>query len=127
MRQLLYASTSTAPAIRDELSTILVQSRRNNPAHGLTGLLWTDGVRFLQVLEGDHAQLQRTFDRIRQDARHRAIVVLHDRRIEERTFGMWSMALLDDSDAQISQALQSADPVVRGTFEGLIKSRKSAA
>lgn len=127
MRQLLYISTSTQPVIGDTLSTILVQSRRNNPAHGLTGLLWTDGARFLQVLEGEREALETTFGRICQDPRHRAIVVLHDRTIAERTFSFWSMALVGDSDERIEQALQQADPVVKGTFYGLIHTRRSAA
>ena len=41
LRQLLYISSSAAPAIGDNLSTILLQSRRNNPTSELTGLLWT--------------------------------------------------------------------------------------
>ena len=127
MRQLLYISTSSEPVIGDHLSTILVQSRRNNQITGLTGLLWTDGVRFLQVLEGEHDSVGRTFERIRRDPRHKAVVVLHDRAVDKRTFGMWSMALVGDSDERISEALASADPVVSSTFEGLIHVRRSAA
>ena len=127
MRQILYISTSTQSAIGDRLSTILVQSRRNNPVNGLTGLLWTDGTRFLQVLEGDDQSLQTTFDRIVRDPRHRAVLVLHDVQIESRTFGIWSMALIGDSDERIAKALENADPVVRGTFEGLINARRAAA
>ena len=126
IRQLLYISSSAAPAIGDNLSTILLQSRRNNPASELTGLLWTDGKRFLQVLEGGQAPLQQTFDRIQADSRHRGIVVLHNRGITERSFGYWSMALIGDSDERIAVALRKADPVVRGHFEGLIQARKAA-
>lgn len=126
MRQLLYASSSTEPAIGEALSTILVQSRRNNTANGLTGLLWTDGTRFLQVLEGESANLQNVFDRIKVDPRHRAVVVLHDRTIHTPTFGHWSMALAEDSDVRIAAALNDADPVVRGIFDGLIAARRAA-
>lgn len=126
MRQLLYVSSSTDSAIGDALSTILVQSRRNNAAGGLTGLLWTDGSRFLQVLEGEHDAVQLVFSRIVADPRHKAVVVLHDRVVRERTFGRWSMALMSDSDERIAAALAQADPVVRGTFEGLIDARRAA-
>ena len=126
MRQLLYVSSSRHDAIGEALSTILLQSRRNNAAGGLTGLLWTDGSRFLQVLEGERDAVQRVFDRILGDKRHRAVVVLHDRDVTERTFGNWAMALMDDSDEQIAMALRTADPVVRGTFEGMISARRDA-
>lgn len=127
MRQLLYVSSSSQPGIADSLSTILLQSRRNNEANGLSGLLWTDGARFLQVLEGDDRAVQSTFDRISSDSRHKALVVLHDRSTAGRSFGNWSMALADDSDARIAAALTEADPVIRGTFEGFISARKTAA
>ena len=126
LRQLLYISSSSDPTIGENLSTILLQSRRNNRVSELTGLLWTDSTRFLQVLEGGHDALQQTFERIQADPRHRALVVLHDRAITERTFGHWSMALIGDSDERIAAALENAEPVVRGTFEGLIQARKAA-
>lgn len=126
IRQLLYISSSSTPAIGDNLSTILLQSRRNNPPSGLTGLLWTDGKRFLQLLEGGYDHLQQTFDRIQNDPRHRGIVVLCDRAIAERSFGYWSMALMGDSDERIAGALIKAEPVIRGHFEGLIQARKAA-
>lgn len=126
MRQLLYVSSSTKTPVGEALSTILVQSRRNNAIGGLTGLLWTDGSRFLQVLEGDHNAVERAFDRIAADPRHKAVVVLHDRVVQERTFGRWSMALVGDGEERIADALAHADPVVRGTFEGLIEARRAA-
>lgn len=127
MRQLLYISTATSLAPGDEVATILVSSRRNNSRDSLSGLLWTDGTRFLQVLEGEAHQVEAAFERIRRDPRHRAVVVLHDREVECRTFGSWSMALLDDSDGRISEALVNADPTVRATFEGLVRERRAAA
>lgn len=126
LRQLLYISSGTSDSTGKNLASILFQSQRNNAARGLTGLLWTDGSRFLQVLEGSSAEVQTTFDRISSDDRHRAVVKLHDRTVPERTFGAWSMALIGDSDDRIAAALLSADPVIRGTFEGLIQARRAA-
>lgn len=127
MRQIIYISTSAAPAIGDGLAQILRSSQRNNAAAGLTGLLWTDGRRFLQVLEGGRAAIQSTLDRIRADPRHRALVVFHDREAEARSFERWSMKLVDDSDAEIELVLANAASDVRGTFEGVIAARRQAA
>lgn len=131
MRQLLYISTaSTGASI--EVGAILATSQRNNRRDGVTGLLWTDGYRFLQVLEGGDAAVQGVFDRIRADPRHRAIVVLHDRAIEAREFGAWEMArrgptdTANDFDARMNRHLESASASVRGTFEGLIAARSAA-
>ncbi|EYD78138.1 hypothetical protein Rumeso_00269 [Rubellimicrobium mesophilum DSM 19309] len=55
---------------------ILQVSRRNNPRDGVTGALLSSRTRFVQLLEGDAAGLDRCFARIQRDARHRDIRVL---------------------------------------------------
>lgn len=130
MRQLLYVSSSVAGQNAD-LPAILHQSRRKNAAVGITGLLYTDGTRFLQVLEGAENSVGPTFDRIRADPRHRAVVVLSDRTIEAREFGDWSMGhrakneAADVFDEKMRRALGDASPSVQGTFLGLIATREA--
>jgi hypothetical protein len=131
MRQLLYVS-SKAPREEVSVGNILTASRRNNDAAGVTGLLYTDGQRFLQVLEGEAETVEVTFQRIRRDSRHHAVVVLSDRQIGEREFGAWSMAHRQASDAsdmfdtRMSRMLSGASEAVRGTFTGLIAARHAA-
>ena len=129
MRQLLYISSSIARQPAD-LSAILTRSRRNNAAAGITGLLYTDGTRYLQVLEGPEESVGPTFERIRADPRHRGVVVLSDRTVATREFGDWSMAHRSSGDAadafddQMRRALSNASPSVQGTFLGLIAARE---
>ncbi|KQS01601.1 hypothetical protein ASG11_17675 [Sphingomonas sp. Leaf357] len=128
MRQLLYVSSST-PSVVIDVPRIVAQSRQNNALDGVTGLLWSDGKRFLQVLEGPADSVSATFARIRRDPRHRAIVILHDREIETRQFGSWTMAQRgagdsgDAFDAQMRRLLDNASDSVRGSFLGLIAAR----
>ena len=129
MRQILYISSSTTRGVAADVDTILRQSRNNNAIEGVTGLLYTDGTRFLQVLEGPEESVASTYARIAADPRHRAIVVLSDRSIEEREFGSWSMAHRvageeQRADETIRRALENAAPEVRGTFEGLVTVRR---
>ena len=129
MRQLLYISSKT-PGQEISVGNILIQSRRNNDAVGVTGLLYTDGTRFLQVLEGEGAAVTATFDRIRADARHHAVVVLSDKAVAERSFGRWAMAHrlptdpADEFDERVTRMLHGASDNVRGTFLGLIAVRR---
>ena len=128
----MYVSSSKPRGTKVSVEPILEQSRHNNALDGISGLLWTDGVRFLQVLEGDPEAVGATFARISKDGRHHAIVTLSDREVEKREFGSWSMAhrRVDDTahefDDRIEKALRNASAEVRGTFEGLIAARKSA-
>lgn len=94
LEQILYIST-VSPREAVDLSAILAVARRNNSANAITGLLMFNGKRFLQVLEGPTDKVDATFERIRQDPRHRAHVVLTRRQIARREFGDWSMAFRD--------------------------------
>ena len=129
MRQILYISSKT-PGQEISVGNILIQSRRNNDAVGVTGLLYTDGTRFLQVLEGEGAAVTATFERIRADARHHAVVVLSDKAVAERSFGRWAMAHrlptdpADEFDMRVTRMLAGASDSVRGTFMGLIAVRR---
>jgi hypothetical protein len=126
MRQLLYISSARQFVDYEGLQSILAISRSNNQRDRLSGLLWSDGKRFLQVLEGQAPIVEATLQRIRKDDRHRALVILHDRQVEKATFSRWSMARIGEDDALLLAALAGADAVVRGTFEGLISARRAA-
>lgn len=91
MLQLAYISTARATIAFDQLDVILATSRRNNGRSGVTGLLVVGGRRFLQVLEGPDAEVAATFDRIKADPRHFAIVELTRHTVAARAFGDWSM------------------------------------
>lgn len=131
MFQLMYISSVRAGADA-AVAPILLASRRNNDRDCITGLLYADGRRFLQVLEGPQDAVERAFARISADPRHCAIVVLSRRAVEAREFGDWAMAHRtpgSDGDAvlaQIADRLSGASPSVRGTFEGFVKLRRAA-
>jgi hypothetical protein len=132
MLQLVYISTASAPIGAVERDTILQTSRRNNGRDAITGLLYTDGKRFLQALEGPAAIVETAFARIQADPRHRAIVVLSRREVATREFGEWAMASRTpgaDSASflqRIALLTQSADANVRATFQSFAEMRRAA-
>lgn len=106
----MYASRSNGDETM--LLRILEQSRHNNAIDGVTGMLWGDGDRFLQVLEGSDAVVTETFRRIRRDPRHHAIEIVLNRVTSEREFGDWSMAL-----RRPDETATTFDERVRGLFD----------
>lgn len=126
MRQIVYASHASGDG-RADLHAILEQSRHNNALDGVTGLLWSDGRRFMQVLEGPDESVGPTFDRISADPRHGAIEVLSDREIGDREFGYWSMAFRerrdtsDDVEERMRRRIADASDTVRDAFERLLR------
>lgn len=117
-----------------DTASILATSRRNNARDGLTGLLYADGRRFLQALEGNQLPLERTLERITADPRHRAVVILSCRDIAAREFGEWAMAERvagADADADafvrhVQTLIAGASPAVRATFDGFVQIRRAA-
>lgn len=126
MRQLLYVSTAAAATGPRDIADILQSSRHNNALDGVTGLLWTDGKRFMQVIEGADDAIEDAYARISADTRHTNIDLIFDRTISEREFGDWSMASRgtgdqpDKFDLRVLQRLNAASPVVSSEFGNLV-------
>ncbi|WP_374296820.1 BLUF domain-containing protein [Sphingomonas sp.] len=131
MRQLVYIST-VRTGVSVDAAAILAASRRNNARANVTGLLFFDGKRFLQALEGEDAVVDATFTRIRGDARHHALVVLSDRDVATRGFGEWAMAYRapgeNDADglARIAALTANASASVQATFESFARIKRAA-
>lgn len=102
MHQIAYFSCANHILDPEELSQILDESRSWNADHGLTGLLLYRDGNFLQVLEGEEADVREIFTKISRDPRHKNIIVVLDEEVEERFFPEWEMAFRDvsGSDAQ---------------------------
>ena len=89
--RLMYASRAAADVGQDELVAILRQSKQNNPAVGITGLLCFSGGVFIQALEGGRSAVSHLYNRIAADKRHTDVVLLSYEEIGERRFAGWAM------------------------------------
>ncbi len=93
--RLLYASRAADNISQEELLRILTQSKSNNPAGGITGVLCASGRIFMQVLEGGRLQVNALYNRIAADPRHQDVAILLYEEISERKFAGWSMGLVN--------------------------------
>jgi len=89
--RLLYASRAAATVDAEALGAILKQSKANNPAMGVTGVLCFSGGLFLQVLEGGRGAVNRLYNSIARDPRHTDVELMSYEEIGERRFAGWSM------------------------------------
>lgn len=108
--QCLYLSESTIPTTDRkqwdrEIADILTSSQRNNAESVITGALVCDGKTFVQVLEGRHAEVRATFNRIGKDPRHKRVSVLHFEPIRSRTFSAWKMVMCPPTEEIVSLPL----------------------
>ena len=91
MIQVLYVSRSMLGSDALELDRLIVQARHNNSMNGITGLLWADGERFAQVIEGDEGAIVELLYKLDQDTRHAGIEIVQRKAIDSPEFGSWSM------------------------------------
>lgn len=95
--RLIYASTATFVPQRDpngievQVGRILMQSRRNNAREQIGGVLHYGDGYFFQCLEGDRDRVNRTYQRISEDPRHKDLHLLAVENVEQRMFQDWSM------------------------------------
>ncbi|MFD2571906.1 BLUF domain-containing protein [Spirosoma soli] len=89
---IVYFSSSVDSFQEEDLLTILQQSRQNNLKHGITGVMLYVRGSILQVLEGEKEAVETLYKRIKQDKRHKEVIMVLNRPITQRLFPTWSMA-----------------------------------
>jgi lipopolysaccharide biosynthesis regulator YciM len=100
MFYLVYVSDAAEEVSKDDLLTILAESRDKNAEAGITGmLLYKDG-SYMQVLEGEEDAVRALYARIRRDPRHRGVVTLVEGQADHRSFADWSMGFQDLSSPE---------------------------
>jgi hypothetical protein len=74
---------------------VLAVSHQRNAVEGITGmLLYKDG-NVMQVLEGEEAAVLKLYAKIGRDPRHRGLMTLLRRPVEDRQFPGWTMGFRD--------------------------------
>lgn len=109
MKRIMYISTTTRKLSGEEIDEIGRRSTANNAKVGVTGMLLSAHEFFFQILEGEAAVVDRVLERIRQDVRHRDVLILKaEPQITERYFAKWSMRTvrLDETSDLILQAIR---------------------
>ncbi len=136
MIRLTYISTVLRGLPEITTRNIVEESRTNNRRAGVTGMLISDGTRFLQALEGSEAAVDATFERIRADPRHCACVLLDRGPITARAFAGWDMAwqpLLHEAvGATLDETIDAltahiASPSLRAMFGRFLRDDRAAA
>jgi len=108
----LYVSRAVGPQTGTVTATILATSEAHNAVNGVSGVLCQGQGLYLQVLEGERAQVNCLYARILQDRRHQDVQLLSFEEVAQRRYPDWSMAhvSLPDDDAMIRMQHPEFDP-----------------
>lgn len=113
---ILYKSVSkiSEADLENEVSNILEKSQKNNKIDQITGLLIYDKGCWFQALEGRSHNVKKCFSIIKDDHRHKDIMVLIEEFSGQRRFDRWSMGFADPFELndyqKISSTLHNGSP-----------------
>lgn len=110
MKYLVYISAAHRLMSEESLLDILNVSRKNNQKNNLTGMLLYGEGTFMQVLEGDEAILEKTYEVIKADDRHKNIIKMAEGVIEKSNFPDWSMGFKSVSAQKLKELGGFTDP-----------------
>ena len=101
---LIYASRAKEGLGLKELQAILDAAEIFNEQNNITGALAFGRGMFLQVIEGERAQLSKLYHKLLRDERHTNLELMEFRQKPAREFPAWGMKLvrLPESDAEKS-------------------------
>ena len=88
---LVYTSLANQKMSDDNLKELLKKSRLKNETLNITGMLLYLDPFFIQILEGEEAIVNESFNIIKQDSRHHQVKLIYKKPIEERSFPNWTM------------------------------------
>ncbi len=114
--RLLYASRAAKPQTARNVAAILAECQKNNPRHGITGVLCYSDDIYLQVLEGGRDAVCETFNAIVRDTRHESVRLLSFEEISERRFGSWSMGQVNIEKINSTLLLKYAEKAELNPF-----------
>ena len=102
--EVIYVSTLAPETPISVVATIARNARPANHEKDITGRLLFDGTRFCQQLEGSQQAVLALLERIRHDARHVNVEILHHGPLAERRFKHFSLGYTSaDSDDALEQ------------------------
>lgn len=93
MHLIVYISDHTGGErdVPETLKSICADAKRKNPEHGITGVLFYQDGRFMQVIEGEREALESLMEVLGKDSRHTRITRVVDEPVERRGFEDWNM------------------------------------
>lgn len=90
MRRIVYISTADGLS-EAQIDALVSVAARNNLATQVSGFLLYNGRNFLQLIEGEHAEIGGLIGVIEADDRHDGLVRLIDEGLEMRCCPDWAM------------------------------------
>lgn len=107
LRTIVYCSQAVPGLSIDKIDDLTQDAAQHNKIAGVTGVLFADGTRFLQYIEGPEDGIAVAYSRILNSKSHTEIVELGRGRGGVRRFPYWSMRWIPVQPADLRIASMS--------------------
>lgn len=94
MHHIGYTSRAVGYRNTADLEELCSWSAAHNRQIGVTGLLVFDGVRYIQLIEGEASTVRQLMASIARDSRHERIIYIIDGPTPECAFESWDLACI---------------------------------
>ena len=127
LKRISYISKFSRPLTRDEITQLADDAAKRNRSLGVTGMLMSSGGIFYQVLEGPVDAVDKLFQKIATDQRHKDVLILNTHEeVEDRQFPSWAMKKVELDEATVGRlepikALLEAIVVQREAMQRLMR------
>lgn len=123
---IIYTSYAAIDFNDELLRSLLIQSRDRNKRMNITGMLFYFDSTFIQLIEGEEADVKLLYQDICNDTRHKRVVTLKQGERPERYFADWSMGFksINNSELDTVEAyrnLQTPTKLNDSAFFNLLK------
>ena len=81
-----YVSSANRDINQDEVAELLDQTEIRNNNMGVNGLLIYSSGNFFEVIEGEETKIKDLFENIKEDPRHRNIMMVFEKEIDKPLF-----------------------------------------
>jgi hypothetical protein len=110
--RLLYISRAAVAMTTTVTGSILESARVHNRVAGISGVLCQGQGLYIQVLEGERSTVNRLFNTIIKDKRHKDVELVDIEEIQTRKYPKWSMAhvILSEDDPIVELKHPEFDP-----------------
>ncbi len=121
LKRVSYISKFSRPLSREEITQLAADAAERNRSLGVTGMLMSSGGIFYQVLEGPVEAVDRLFQKIAADPRHKDVLVLTSQEeVEDRQFPSWAMKKVNLDE----EAASRLEPI-KALLEAIVVQREA--
>ena len=99
--QLFYVSNASSTFKESDINKIIATAQEKNKESQLTGVLMFRAGTFLQLLEGDKAEVLNLYQKLHFDSRHTNLLSIFERETDKRLFQDWSMGYCEVGPVEI--------------------------